>query len=161
MKYLRAGFAALIFIYMGAGIVHKAMSENSLVDENGARSLIVEDSATSEAIIRIKGDSTTGALLVSGLSTAGCDTREIKKYAIPATSESGTNLFGTATSTAALVVNESTNDVYFAELATAAAATGMLMGPRDSLSIGGSGIRQLHVYNAGSSTSTVSIMYCY
>lgn len=153
----------LLFVAQIAGMITAKIlnAENALMDGNGNPSIIVEDSATAGDIIRIKGDVATGALLVSGLASASCSAREIKKYAIPATSDSGSNLLGTATSTLAFIQNESLGDVYFIENAAAAAATGMMIGPRGNFGISAANIRQIHVYNSQSATATVSVLYCY
>ncbi|MBW1784496.1 MAG: hypothetical protein JRL30_27605 [Deltaproteobacteria bacterium] len=42
-----------------------SVAENSLSDENNAKTLIVEDKDTAYSIMRVKGDATLGAMLVS------------------------------------------------------------------------------------------------
>ncbi len=158
MKFFKA-FIVVNFVFV-LMLACTTFCEDALIDDNSKATQIVEDKDTAGTIIRLKGNPLTGALLVDGVGSASCDDRELVKYGVSAASDSSTNLYGTSTSTQALIANESVYDVYWNDQAVAATSTSMLISPREKVGLAQGDLRAIHIYNAGGATAQVTIMYC-
>lgn len=133
---------------------------NALIDGNGKPTTTVEDNATANTIMRLKGDVTTGALIVSGIGLSACSTPEIDKTTFAATT-AGT-ISASATATWFVILAESTNagNLYWSNSAAPTATTGVETLPATGWGIPAR-LKNIYVYNAGASQATATVIWCY
>lgn len=162
MKATKVLLAAMgLYMVFVLGMTRIGYGENSHIDSNGQKTIIVRDS-TNTSNVELRGDATLHALYVSGLGAAACGTTHVDKQALAANATA--TITAPATSTSFMIQTESSNtDVVYMLPSTTipTALTGIELLPSDSVD-GDVRLTAISVKNgSASAAATVTIFWCY